>query len=204
VIHIRPARFVIIDELEARQPATFQWRLHALEKMSVDAAKQQVLIHRGKARLAAEFLAPGGLKFDQTDQFDPPPERGGQNQWHLVASTPVKTTSAQFMVVLAAYRAGHGKDAVPPAMRTIAAGQATGVQWQEGPTVQQVFFAPRGGIHVGGQQAVDSDARIVAVTRHPQGTAEWLVVDATRLTLSSPGETPRTLFTADRLTTATK
>jgi hypothetical protein len=204
VIHIRPARFVIIDELEARQPATFQWRLHALEKMSVDAAKQQVLIHRGKARLAAEFLAPGGLKFDQTDQFDPPPERGGQNQWHLVASTPVKTTSAQFMVVLAAYRAGHGKDAVPPAMRTIAAGQATGVQWQEGPTVQQVFFAPRGGIHVGGQQAVDSDARIVAVTRHPQGTAEWLVVDATRLTLSSPGETPRTLFTADRPTTATK
>ena len=105
VIHIRPAgRFVIVDELESRQPVTFEWRLHALEQIDVDAAAQRAFVRRGKARLAADFVTPGGLKFAETDQFDPPPERGGENQWHLVASTPGKTVAAQFMVALSAYR----------------------------------------------------------------------------------------------------
>ncbi len=204
VIHVRPARFVIIDELSARQPTTFEWRLHVLEKMTIDAARQQVLIQRGKARLAAAFIVPGGLKFDQTDQFDPPPERGGQNQWHLVASTPAKTTSAQFMVALAAYRAGDGNVAAPPVLRTIAQGPALGIEWDEDRTSHQIFFAAGGcgGIHIGGDHTIDTDARIVALARHPRGATEWLVVDATKLALSSHGQT-RTLFSADRPATTT-
>jgi hypothetical protein len=202
VIHIRPARFVILDELAAREPVTFEWQLHTLEKMQIDAAHQQVLIQRRNVRLSADFITPPGLKFAQTDQFDPPPERGGANQWHLTASTSAKTDAAQFMVAMAAFHPGDRTDAAPP--RNISHGQTLGVQWEEGQTKHQVLFAASGGIHVGGIPAIDTDARIVAVAWHPDGTAEWMVVDATKLAISSHGESLRTVFTADRPTTATK
>ncbi len=112
VIHFRseaehpgPGTFVIVDELEAPKPVTWEWRLHALEKMEIDEEKREVLIRRGDARLHATFVVPEQLQFVQTDQFDPPPENGAKNQWHLTASTANKRRSATFIVVLSPYRA---------------------------------------------------------------------------------------------------
>jgi hypothetical protein len=116
-IYLRPshgdeAMIVIVDDLATPKPATFQWLLHALEKMDVNDGKAQATIHRGEARLRVDFLAPAGLHFAQTDQFTVPPvkdmHRGEtyENQWHLTVDADTKVTQQQFVTTLLPYKAG--------------------------------------------------------------------------------------------------
>jgi hypothetical protein len=68
--------------------------------MEVDAGSRRVVIRRGQARLDVDFVEPEALRFAQTDRFDPPPEDGKPNQWHLTASTQEKRTTVRFVTVL--------------------------------------------------------------------------------------------------------
>jgi hypothetical protein len=109
VLYVResggPGWFVIADDLEARQPATFQWLLHALSQMTVVASKAEVTIAAEEAGLRVVMLAPRDLTFAQTDQFDPVPERDFRPQWHLTVSTRSPARSAGFLAVLEPFRA---------------------------------------------------------------------------------------------------
>lgn len=128
VVFLRPsggdpeeALVVLFDDLQAAKPSTFQWLLHALEKMDVDAAGQQATLHRGNARLKAVFLAPAGLHFEQTDQFTVPPEREKPdqfpNQWHLTASVEPPVSACRFLTVLMPYPAD--KESSLPTIRRL-------------------------------------------------------------------------------------
>jgi hypothetical protein len=101
-----------MDELASDTPRRYEWWLHAWNKMRIDEGRQVVESAQKKARLRVDFLRPEKLSFSQTDQFDPPPERGPtKNQWHVTASTePVKET--RFVVVMTAYEEGETK-AIP-------------------------------------------------------------------------------------------
>lgn len=104
VYYERPRTFLLIDELEAPKPVRFDWLLHALNKMQIDAANKRVIIRKGKARLVVKFLSPAKLVFSQTDKFTVPPgpfptkETVYPNQWHLTVSTADKATAATFIV----------------------------------------------------------------------------------------------------------
>ncbi len=113
VLYIRPLDeemdpvIVIYDDLASPKQSTYQWWLHALEEMRVEADTQTVHISRGKARLDVFFLAPAGLKFSQTDQFSVPPEPDEgkhPNQWHLTAETTKPADTCRFLTVLLPYR----------------------------------------------------------------------------------------------------
>jgi hypothetical protein len=134
--------FVIVDELEAPKPVTFEWWLHALEEMKVDEAKREVLIRRGDARLLASFVEPQELAFTQTDKFDPPPEDNKPNQWHLTASTKAKAQSATFLTVLRPHRASE-EGALPPLRRAEKDGTVT-VAWTQQGAEHQVSSGPEG------------------------------------------------------------
>jgi len=135
VVHVRPGVFIIVDELGAPKPVTFEWWLHALEEMKVDAARREVLIRRGDARLLVSFLEPQELALTQTDKFDPPPEDKKPDQWHLTAATKTKAASATFVVVLRAHRgAQEGK---LPELRLL---PGKGVAWKEGDAERTVLF----------------------------------------------------------------
>ena len=140
VIHIRPGTFIIIDELSAPKPVTWEWWLHSLQKMSFDADTGQVSIRRGDARLEASFILPESLDFTRTDKFDPPPENGKPNQWHLTASTRSKSDAALFMVVLQAHKA----DDQPPALEQISKGRKIGVRWSSDGAEHRIEFGPDG------------------------------------------------------------
>jgi len=152
VIHVRPnvaqppsavgTVFIIVDELEAPKPVTFEWWLHALEEMKVDEAKREALIRRGDARLLVSFLQPHELAFAQTDKFDPPPEDKKPNQWHLTASTKAKAASALFFTVLRPHRAAdEGK--LPPLRRAEKDGTLT-VSWTQQGVEHRVSIGPEG------------------------------------------------------------
>ncbi|MBI2301863.1 MAG: DUF4962 domain-containing protein [Armatimonadetes bacterium] len=110
VVYLRPmftggeTVIVIRDSLAAPQPSTYQFLLHALDRMEVDEAAQQVTIAHGQARCRVDYLAPRGLKFAQTDQFPVAPFRESPNQWHLTASTVEPAVEAQSLIVIQPYR----------------------------------------------------------------------------------------------------
>ncbi len=142
VVHLRPGVFVIVDELEAPKPATFEWWLHALDPMKVDEGKREVLIRRGDARLLVSFFLPQELAFAQTDQFTPPPEDKKPNQWHLTASSKAKATTATFFTVLRPHRAAEeGK--LPP-LRFDQRGGSCAVLWSDRGADHRVAFGPDG------------------------------------------------------------
>jgi len=175
VIHVRPGTFVLIDEVEAPKPVTFEWWLHALEEMRIDEEKREALVHRGNVRMLVSFVEPQALAFAQTDQFDPPPEDKKPNQWHLTASTKGKAASATFFTVLRPYRAGEeGK--LPP-LRRIAEAGVVGVAWADGTDEQTVLFGSEG-VAAG---RIRSDARVVAVRRREGKASAWLAPGASTL-----------------------
>lgn len=107
VVHVRPGVFVMYDDVQAMNPASLEWRLHARSEMALDQNAQSVLVSQGDARMVVRFFAPDAVKLEQTTGFEFPPERGGDDQWHLVASTPEKVSEAAFLTVLVPYRAGE-------------------------------------------------------------------------------------------------
>jgi len=54
------------------------------------------------------LLAPKGLAFLQTDQYDPNPRpRITLREWHLTATTPEKSQAAEFVALYRPYRKGN-------------------------------------------------------------------------------------------------
>jgi len=95
VLFLRPGLFAVLDDLAAPAPATFQWLLHALDKMEVDEPGNRVICRRRSASLAVKLACTQPFSFTQTDVFDTPYNQGNppeyheekENQWHLRAST---------------------------------------------------------------------------------------------------------------------
>ncbi len=97
---------IVRDTLAAPQPATYQFLLHALERMAIDEPHRQVDVQRGAARCRVDFLASSGLRFEQTDQFPVAPFRAAPNQWHLTAATTTPAAATESLLVIQPYRAG--------------------------------------------------------------------------------------------------
>ena len=116
VIHIRPGVYVIYDDLEAPEPVTFEWWLHALSEMSVNESGKSIIVSEGDSRLKVNFLQSGKLKFDQFSGFPDPPEYRGEgrsaykDQWHVTVSTVLKSTKAQFITVLVPFKKDNQRD----------------------------------------------------------------------------------------------
>ncbi|MCX7819952.1 MAG: heparinase II/III family protein [Kiritimatiellae bacterium] len=106
---VRPAWVVVLDELEADQPAEFQWLLHAKERMELDEGSQTVVGRRGEAQMWVRLFTAGGFRFEQTDGWPVPPSadypavapREPPRQWHFTATTRQKTTSRRIAAVIA-------------------------------------------------------------------------------------------------------
>lgn len=128
VVHVRPGIFVIHDDIEAPRPSTFQWLLHAYERIAVDGATRTLRIERAPAAMDVRMLAPDDLAFEQTDRYVPEPEdtQGGwQNTWHLAAGTVRPEPRARFLAVLLPHRLGQ--EATLPRVER-AGGDAGGVR----------------------------------------------------------------------------
>jgi hypothetical protein len=112
MLHIRPGVFAMFDDLRAAQPASFQWLLHAYNKIRVAETSRVLRIENAPAAMDVHLLLPDRVNFTQTDKYDPEPEstKGRwENTWHLTASTPAPARSAHFLAVLLPHRLGQEK-----------------------------------------------------------------------------------------------
>ena len=115
---LRPGLFLLLDDLEAPEPARFKWLLHAFEKMEVDDAAGRIVSRRDGATLDVRLRSPAGLTLNQTDVFDTPYNAGTPeefqedrpNHWHVAAETQEEAGAARIGAVMAASGPGERFD----------------------------------------------------------------------------------------------
>ncbi len=112
VLFAKPGFVVIHDVLEAADgPARWDWLLHTVADIAVDAKVQAFGVRLEHAALTGRFLAPGDVGFKVTKGYpvDPvdrystrpvPPERW-VDEWTLTATPRQKRKAEDFLVVMA-------------------------------------------------------------------------------------------------------
>jgi hypothetical protein len=104
VVFAKPDAIVILDDVETRQPATFQWMLHGLVGFELDQELKTARLERSRAGVEIAYLSPLALTFRQTSGYDPQPLRAFPTQWHLEAGTTEKRHHMLMLTVLCPYR----------------------------------------------------------------------------------------------------
>ena len=108
IIFVKPQLIVVYDRLKAREPSTFDYWLHAVKEFSVED-QHHVQVRDGEAVCEIDFLAPSGLRFKQTDQYDPNPRpRIKLREWHLTATTPKEAEQMEFVALYRPHRVNVG------------------------------------------------------------------------------------------------
>ncbi len=105
IIFVKPEAVIVYDRLEAREPSTYEYWLHAVNKMDVEG-QHRIQVKNGGVVCDIDFLAPAGLTLEQTDQYDPNPvPRITLREWHLTAKTTEKKQKTEFVTVYWPHRA---------------------------------------------------------------------------------------------------
>jgi len=110
IIFVKPDLIVIYDRLEAREPSTYEYWLHAINKIDIDN-QHRIQVKNGDVVCDIDFLTPRGLTFEQTNQYDPNPRpRITLREWHLTATTPEKSKRMQFVTLYHPYKVRNNID----------------------------------------------------------------------------------------------
>jgi len=141
IIFVKPDLMVVYDRLRAKEPSTYEYRLHAINKIAVED-QHNIQVRVEDAACDIDFLSPWGLSFTQTDQYDPYPppayahasipwERFKLLEWHLTAKTAGKEKSMEFVTL---YRPHRIKEQVPDeaSLEKIKGGYALKVKLSDG------------------------------------------------------------------------
>jgi len=132
IIFVKPQLVVVYDRLEAEEPATFQYWLHAINKFDVKG-QHQIQVRNADIVCDIDFLAPSPLALTQTNQYDPNPRpRIKLREWHLTATNlPAKNKRMEFVTLYRPHRIG---DQVPSeaGLEKIEGGYALKVKLSDG------------------------------------------------------------------------
>ncbi len=109
IIFVKPELVVVYDRLEAKEPSTFEYWLHAINEIGVKN-QHEVQVRYDDVVCDIDFLTPSDLAFKQTNEYDPKPrERIKMREWHLTATTSEKKKRMEFVTL---YRPHQIKDKV--------------------------------------------------------------------------------------------
>ncbi|MBI3920710.1 MAG: hypothetical protein HY318_04765 [Armatimonadetes bacterium] len=186
VVFLRPLHtggepiIVLRDELAAPKPSTYQFLLHALNKMEVDAEHRRVIIAKGASRCRVDYLAPQKLTFSQNDQFTVPPFRAAPNQWHLTASTVEPTATTESLIVLQPHRVGDEKKLLTPQVYTH--GGRVGVRLTGGDRTLLVLFSCQGGSSETPSDQIQTDAQVASFSLIANTLRSAVLFEGTKLT----------------------
>ena len=103
-IFVKPELVIIYDRLEAKESSTYEYWLHAINKIEVQN-QHKIQVQNDDVVCDIDFLTPADLSFTQTDQYDPNPRpRIKLREWHLTATTPDKSNRLEFVTLYRPHR----------------------------------------------------------------------------------------------------
>ncbi len=106
LVFLRPQTLLVYDELEAKQPVTWTFRLNSPETIT-KVADDSVAVRNGNATATAKMFTLTGARAGVTDQFFGGPAVDFQhklpttkNEWHADLSTASKTARERLLTVI--------------------------------------------------------------------------------------------------------
>jgi hypothetical protein len=99
IINLKHEFFIMIDELEAPEPSTFEYHLHANEKFNIKDKQFDIFATNESSSVRISFATPTDLIITQESGHNPPSVGFKGEQWHLTAKTPNKDKRAYFVAV---------------------------------------------------------------------------------------------------------
>lgn len=174
VLHVRPGVFVILDEVAAPAPVTFEWRLHG--NSDVTAQDNRMHVARGGAELEVRFLAPDALAMSEHAGAEPPPEGEYPTQYYAIAATPESAAATSYLTVLIPAE----PDAPPVDVHALEVRGGLGVRvvWQ-GQEALAAFRTGQAPLELGGET---TSGPVLAIRQKASGEP------ATVFKLAPPGE----------------
>ncbi len=109
LVYAPPGVLVIVDEVAAGEPKSWEWWLHGMEPLQADEGAQTVAVHHGGFSARCWLAWPRPLEFRTFSGFEPPPEYEYPDQHHFVASTPEPTRHAIFLAAIGVQRDGEAE-----------------------------------------------------------------------------------------------
>jgi hypothetical protein len=104
IIFVKPELIIVYDRLEAKEPSTYEYWLHAINKINVEN-QNLIQVQNDDVVCDIDFMTPTGLSFKQTDQYDPNPRpRIKLREWHLTATTQDKSRHMEFVALYRPHR----------------------------------------------------------------------------------------------------
>ncbi len=104
IFFVKPELILVFDRLQAREPSTYEYWLHATDRFRA-AEPREISLRIDDVGCDIAILRPVGLKLSQTNQYDPNPRpRIKLREWHLTAATQEKRRSVEFVTVIRPYR----------------------------------------------------------------------------------------------------
>ncbi len=111
---------IVYDDLEADHDASWQWLIHSPEKITPDTARNTFLCSTVSASSETHFFASGHVHWSLADTFAIPaknwsgktdeegnPVHYADNQYHLSATSAVKSGKIRFLAVILVSTDGH-------------------------------------------------------------------------------------------------
>jgi hypothetical protein len=106
IIFVKPEVVIVYDRLEAREPATYEYWLHAINKFEI-RNECEITVRNDDVVCDICFLRPLDLTLRQTNEYDPNPRpRITLREWHLTAKTTEKRRQTEFVTVYWPHKAG--------------------------------------------------------------------------------------------------
>ncbi len=104
IVFVKPELVIIYDRLKAEEESIFEYWLHALNEMTIED-QHDITVTNDDVLCDINFLAPTGLEFSQTDQYDPNPRSDiTLREWHLTGKTPGKRKQIEFVTLYRIHR----------------------------------------------------------------------------------------------------
>jgi hypothetical protein len=98
IVYLRPDTIVVHDVLAAKAPHTWEWNIHALNRMTA-VAPTRVALRNAPAQMCVEMVSGPEVQFTQTDQFTAKPTSGAP-QWHGTFATTARSNNAEFVALM--------------------------------------------------------------------------------------------------------
>ena len=115
VVLLRPSVICIIDDLEAPAPSTYQWLMHANQKLTLNQEAQAFTLQNEGIVMSTEMFATNELKFSQSDEWPVDPKTGypkslenvPEKLWHFKATSDAPAKRFRMATVMRVERSGQ-------------------------------------------------------------------------------------------------
>ena len=106
IIFVKPEVVIVYDRLEAKEPSTYEYWLHAINEFEI-RNECEIIVRNDDVVCDICFLRPLDLTLRQTNEYDPNPRpRITLREWHLTAKTVEKRRQTEFVTVYWPHKAG--------------------------------------------------------------------------------------------------